>query len=317
MAVTGLRSRTLHARPRPLSPRGLWQLVRGTVGKAWNDRVLGLAAEAGFWALVSMPPLLLAVVGTVGYVASLYDPSTIDAFQRSILHGASRVLTPSAVDSLVRPTVDTVLHGGRADIVSVGFLLSLWTGSTAMATYVNTITIAYDLRHKRSAVRSRLLAFALYLGAVLVGIVLLPALVLGPATLAGLAPARLHDEVLSVVHGTYWPVIVVVSVALIATLYHLSVPVRTPWHRDLPGAVLAMGLWVAGSLALRVYFEVALRRNSAYAAVAAPMAVLLWLYVTALAVLFGAELNAQIDKLWPVRATDAARHESHDRDLAV
>jgi membrane protein len=118
-----------------------------------------------------------------------------------------------------------------------------------------------------------------------------------------------------VMHAAYWPFVVLVSVALIATLYHLSVPVRTPWHRDIPGAMLAMGLWLAGSVGLRWYFELALRHNSTYAAVAAPMAVLLWLYVTALAVLLGAELNAQIDRLWPVQATDSARAQSAQRSV--
>jgi membrane protein len=298
------------------SVRGLFLLVRGTIVKAWGDRVLGLAAEAGFWALVSLPPLLLAVLGTVGYAAGLANPGNIEALQTSILRAASRVLTPSAVQGIVEPTVRQVLHGGRADIVSVGFLISLWSGSTAMATYVNTITIAYDLRDHRSAVRSRLLAFGLFLVAVVVGVVLVPALVLGPRVIIRIAPLALRAEVVTVLHAAYWPFVVGVSVALIASLYHLSVPVRTPWHRDLPGAVLAMGLWLAGSVGLRFYFAVALRHNSTYAAVAAPMAVLLWLYITALAVLFGAELNAQIDKLWPVRSTDQARAESaaHHRE---
>ena len=290
-------------------------LFRSVVVKAWSDRVLGLAAEAGFWALVSLAPLMLGVLGTVGYVAGLYDPAAIEAVQTSILRGSARLLTPSAVSNIVRPTVAQVLHGGRADVVSVGFLISLWTGSTAMATYVNTITIAYDLRDRRSAVRSRLLAFGLYLAAVLVGVVLLPALVLGPSALSRITPVAVRAHVVTVMHAAYWPFVVLVSVALIATLYHLSVPVRTPWHRDIPGAMLAMGLWLAGSVGLRWYFELALRHNSKYAAVAAPMAVLLWLYVTALAVLLGAELNAQIDRLWPVQATDSARAQSAQRSV--
>ena len=73
-----------------------------------------------------------------------------------------------------------MLHGGRADVISIGFVLALWAGSSATATFVNTITIAYGMRDLRGAVRSRLLALWLFLGSVLVGVVVLPMLVLGP-----------------------------------------------------------------------------------------------------------------------------------------
>ena len=67
--------------------------------------------------------------------------------------------------------VHQVLHGGRADIVSLGFVLAVWAGSSAMATFVNTITIAYGMRDLRGAVRSRLLALWLFLGSVMIGVV--------------------------------------------------------------------------------------------------------------------------------------------------
>lgn len=301
---------------RPWSPRGIRLLVISTAKEFWQDRVLGLSAEAAFWALLSLPPLLLAVMGTIGFFGDALGPDTVAEVEQAILDGAERVLAPNAVQNVVRPAVQAVLSGGRLDVVSVGFLLSIWSGSSAMATYVNTITIAYDLREFRSALRSRLLALALYLGAVVAGIVLLPALVLGPDLLVRLAPDSWRDQVSTAVTASYWPVIVLGCIGLLTTLYHLSVPVRTTWLRALPGSVLAMGIWLLGSIGLRWYVGLVIRASSAYSSLSAPIAMLLFLYLTALAVLIGAELNAEIDKLWPSPATAAARDRSRFSRLA-
>ena len=294
---------------RPWSLRGMRLLVVGTAKEFWRDRVLGLSAEAAFWQLLSLPPLLLAVMGTIGFFGSWLGADTVAGVEQAILDAAGRVLAPNAVQNLVQPAVQAVLAGGRLDVVSVGFLLSIWSGSTAMATYVNTITIAYDLRDCRSAVRSRLLALVLYLGAVVVGIVILPALVLGPNLLVRLAPEAWRDSVATAVNAAYWPGIVLGCIGLLTTLYHLSVPVRTRWLRALPGSVVAMAIWLLGSIGLRWYVGVVIRSSSAYSSLSAPIAMLLFLYLTALAVLIGAELNAEIDKLWPSRETAAAREQ--------
>jgi membrane protein len=285
-------------------------LLLSTAKEFWQDRVLGLSAEAAFWQLLSLPPLLLAVMGTIGFFGNLLGPATVAGVERAILDAAGRVLAPNAVSNVVQPAVSAVLSGGRLDVVSVGFLLSLWSGSTAMATYVNTITIAYDLRECRSAVRSRLLALVLYLGAVVAGIVILPALVLGPTLLVRLAPASWRDSVSTAVTASYWPVVVLGCIGLLTTLYHLAVPVRTRWLRALPGSILAMAIWLLGSIGLRWYVGLVIRASSAYSSLSAPIAMLLFLYLTALAVLVGAELNAEIDKLWPTRETAAARERS-------
>ena len=294
--------------PRRLNtPRGVLSLAKRTAIEFWNDRVLGLAAEAAFWQLLSLPPLLLALLGAVGYVGDALGPDSVARVEASILEATGRVLAPNAVATLVQPAVHDVLEGGRFDVISIGFLLSLWSGSTAMNTYVNTITIAYNLRNCRSALKSRLVALALYFGFIGVGIVVLPALVLGPGLIVALTPADVRSEVTTAVHLAYWPVVVLGSLGLLATLYHLAVPVRIRWSRALPGAVLALLIWVAGSVALRAYVGFVVSTSSAYKSLSAPIAVLLFFYVTALAILIGAELNAELDKLAPTESTARAR----------
>ncbi|HEX3900477.1 MAG TPA: YihY/virulence factor BrkB family protein [Mycobacteriales bacterium] len=285
------------------------ELATSTVKRAWHDRVLGLAAEAGFWQLLSLPSLILAVLGVIGYFHGILGTDNLNDLQNSIEKDLTHVIVPSAVHSTIAPALHRILFGGRADVVSISFVVSLWTGSSAMATYVNTITIAYGLRTHRGAVRSRLLALRMYLTFVLGLIVLLPALVLGPSRLESAFPHRLHRVVHEFVSIGYWPVLIVMSLALIATLYHQALPVRTQWRRALPGALLAVLFWVVGSSLLRAWLDWAFRKTATYGPLSAPVAVLLFLYLTALAILLGAELNAEIDRLWPRPETAEARDE--------
>jgi membrane protein len=106
--------------------------------------------------------------------------------------------------------------------------------------------------------------------------------------------------------------VALISLALLATLYHLAVPVRIPWRRALPGAVVALVLWLVGSTLLRMWLEWAFRSTATYGPLSAPVAVLVFLYLTALAILIGAELNAEIDRMWPTKATAAARNEPQE-----
>jgi membrane protein len=149
----------------------------------------------------------------------------------------------------------------------------------------------------------------MYLTFVLGTIVLLPLLVLGPSKLEEVFPDRLRATVHGVVSVGYWPVLVLLSLALLATLYHQALPVRTQWRRALPGAALAVLVWVVGSTLLRAWLDFAFRKTATYGPLSAPVAVLLFLYLTALAILFGAELNAEIDRLWPRPETAEARAE--------
>jgi membrane protein len=286
-------------------PRLVWSALR----RSWHDRVLGLAAEAGFWQLLSLPAAILAILGTIGFFSRPLGAGNLNHLQRSMDNALSHVIVPSAVHSTIDPALHRILFGGRIDVVSISFIVSLWTGSSAMATYVNTITIAYGMRNARGALSSRLLALRLYLGFVLASIVLLPLLVLGPGHFVNLFPDRLHSGIRTITNIAYWPVVVVISLSLLATLYHRAVPVRTPWRRALPGAVVAMLVWLVGSFFLRAWLVFAFRKTATYGPLSAPVAVLLFLYLTALAILFGAELNAEIDRSWPRPETEGLREK--------
>jgi membrane protein len=271
-------------------------------------RVTGLAAEAGFFALLSMPPLMLGLVASVGFVGRWLGNGMVGHLRRRTAELAGTFLTPDAVKSVLLPTFDVVLHSGRFEIVSIGFLLSLWSGSRALNVYVDTVSIMYGLGGRRGIVRTRVLSFSMYVAALLVGIVVIPLVLLGPGLLSDFLSHRLPGGVsLSWLRWFYWPVVVGFTVVGFTTLYHIATPIRTPWRRDLPGAVLALTLWVAASSVLRVVIAASVGGASIYGPLATPIVVLIWLYVLAISVLIGAALNAAIDQVFPHPARVAAR----------
>jgi len=264
--------------------------------------VTGLAAEAAFFALLSLPPLVIGLVGTMGHFRGALGESTIIEIRSWVIDKAGTVLTGPAVDSVVVPLVDDVIKGGRVDIVSISFLISLWAGSRALNVYVDTITIAYGLSGIRGIVRTRVRAFILYLVGILMMIVVIPLLMAGPTLVRRALPGAA-----GLVQVLYWPVVVILSILFLALLYHMSVPVRTSWWREVPGAVVALVIWILGSVLLRFYLAGSMSGVSVYGSLAASIALLAWLYVAALAVLIGAALNAEIDKIWPSADTARAR----------
>ena len=282
-----------------------WRITVSTVASSMRYRVTGLAAEAAFFTVLSVPPLIFALAGAIGYVTQSFSPDQVDHVRTAILDLASRFLTDSAVDKVIKPTIDDVLHGGRFDVISVGFVLALWSGSRAMHVFVDTITIMHGLGGHRGIIKTRALSFCLYLLAILTGIVALPLVVAGPRLVREWLPDRADF-----LTGFYWPVVLLVSICFLATLYHVSIPVRTKWRINLPGATFALGVWLLGSFLLREFLTVtATDSRSIYGPLAAPIAVLLWLYILSIAVLVGAALNAAFDTVFPQQQTTRARFE--------
>jgi membrane protein len=281
--------------------RALPGLLKRALVKGWHDRVLGLSAEAAFWQLLSLPSLFLALLATLGYVSRWFGAGTVDRIQHKLEDGMSKAFSQEVVDKVVHPILNEVLRDGRADIISIGFVIALWAGSSATATFVNTITIAYDMRDLRGPVRSRLLALWLFLGTILLGVILLPMLVLGPDLLRRLFPESVRDTVSDVIAVTYYPVLVLLLLIGLTTFYKLAPPRRLPWHRGLPGACLALLIFLAGSTGMRTYLTFILDKNAAYVRLAAPIAALLFFFVLALGVLLGAEFNAAIQERAPAK----------------
>ena len=273
-----------------------------TIRVCLKYRVTGLASEAGFFMLLSLPPLVLGLFGGVGYLGKWLGDSTVQDIISGIQEWAARFLTADLISSTLLPTVQDVFTGGRFDLISVGFLLSVWSGSRALNVFVDTISIMYGQSGVRGIVRTRALSLTLYLLSLVVGIVVIPLVVIGPTWLKDLLPKEAELLV-----WLYWPVVTVLAVASITTLFHISTPRRTPWARDVPGAVLTLVLWTLSSYVLRGTISASLGGTSIYGPLSAPIALLIFLYALAIAVLIGAALNAAIRTLWPVEERPSLR----------
>nr|WP_202528048.1 YihY/virulence factor BrkB family protein [Streptomyces sp. SID5770] len=303
------RARVLY---RNVSKRKMvWLLLKDTVNSCIEYRILGLAAEAAFFTLLSLPPLLLGLIALLGYADDWTNTDTVTSIQENILRAAGTVLSDRGVEEIAKPVLDDVTRGKRPDLISLGFAIALWSGSRAVNVFIDTITVMYGLDGHRGIVKTRLLAFLLYLVALVIGAVVLPLAVVGPDRVVELIPWG--TEVVSVL---YWPAVILLSIAFLTTLYHVSVPVRSPWIEDIPGALVALAMWVLGSFLLRIYLTSQVEGPTIYGSLAAPIAVLLWIGVSAFAVLVGAAVNAAIDRVWPSVATAAAR-EANERARAV
>ena len=283
----------------------LWRIIVTTVGSCLRHRVTGLAAEAAFFAVLSVPPLVFALAGAVGFVSERFTDTQVEDVRNAVLEISRQALTERAVDKIIEPTINTVLNGGRYDVISIGFVLALWSGSRALNVFVDTITIMHGLGGHRGIVATRALSFVLYALAMVTGAVSIPLVVAGPTLVDRVIPARLDF-----VNSLYWPIVLAICICFLATLYHVSVPVRTNWSFNLPGACFALFCWIAGSYVLRWVLTVtAAESRSIYGPLAAPIAVLLWLYLLALAVLIGAAVNAAFDTVYPQKNTTRARLE--------
>jgi membrane protein len=233
-------------RPRQIKT-DLWRLVVSTTATCMRYRVTGLAAEAAFFAVLSLPPLIFALAGSIGFVFQQFNEAELSGLRGTVLDMAGRVLTPAAVNQVIKPTLNQVLQGGRYDVASIGFILSLWSGSRALNVFVDTITIMYGLSGHRGIVRTRATSFVLYVLGMITGVVTIPLIVAGPTLVRKVVP-----EQLDFLNSMYWPTVLVLCICFLATLYHVSVPVRTKWRFNLPGAVFTMICWLFGSYLLRV-----------------------------------------------------------------
>jgi membrane protein len=303
VAASPVTATTLPRRERlarwPAPVRVPLQVLGRTLAKAWQDRILGLSAEAAFWQILSVPPLLIGLLGSLGYLGSFIGTQSVAQIEDQLLTASAEALTPDVVDSLVRPTLADILGSGRLDLVSVGFLLSLWAGSSATATFMNTIVIAYDQRDVRGPIRTRLKALWLFVVGMVMAVLTLPLLVLGRGVLVSLLPADWRGTATVLVNAVYWPVVLIGLFLALTSFYHVVLPRRLPWRRHLPGTLLAVAFFLVAALLLRAYVADILTATLPYGALATPIAALLFCFFFGMAVLLGAELNATVQARWP------------------
>ena len=300
----------------PSRARGPVELSARTVDGVMSDRLPGLAAEIAFWVLLSLPALVLAAIASLGSIGSWIGGLDPGRWQTQLMDRVTEVarvgLTETTIENVVRPLLQQLLEGGGIGLVSFAFLTAVWSASRAVRVLLTTVTIVYDRQDLRPGWLERLLGIFVTIGALVLGAILAPLLIAGPNF--GQQLVRWMGGEFAVIAtlwaDLYWPGVITLATLAIATMYHLVVPGRTRWRDDLPGAVLASVLWLAGSAALRLYASWSLNSQSIYGSMAGPIVGMTWLWLTGLALLVGGELNAQLEMRRRDRAEAAATGEA-------
>lgn len=284
--------------PKP-SRHHLLRIARRTLVKSWDDSIFAESAQAGFWSVLSLPPLLLGMLGSLSYVAPLFGPNTLATIQDRLISMASSFFSKNVVVEIIEPTVRDIVANARGEVVSLGFVISLWAGSSAISAFVDSVVEAHDQTPLRHPVRQRFFALGLYVAMLVIAVATAPLAALGPHAVAERLPAGWTD----VLRFGYYPALVLGLLVAVTVLYRVSLPKPLPSHRLVFGALLATTVFVVATMGLRIYLRYITSTGYTYGALATPIAFLLFAFLLGFAIMLGAELNAAVQEEWPAQAT--------------
>jgi membrane protein len=272
--------------PQQIPPKGWMAIAKRTAKEVKADQVPLLGAGVAFYALLSLFPAIIAGVSIYGLVA---DPQTV----RDQIDKLTRMLSPETAKILSQQISQiTGSAGGALGVATVvGILTALWSASSGMKALITGVNLAYDEGETRKFVKLRGLSILLTLGAMLL-------LTVAGATIAGFPPIADNLPV-----ALQWVVSILRFVVLaVLLILGLAVLYRYAPNRDEPkwtwvswGSVVATVLWVLASIGFSIYVNSFGNYNKTYGALAGIIILMFWLYLTAVIVLVGAELNTEME----------------------
>jgi membrane protein len=303
----------LASRPEPDAPgkpTGLHQIsarswsyvVRRTVREFLRDDGLDLAAGLTYYAVLAVFPALIALVSLLGVLGQ--GPESV----ATILEVARR-LVPEEALSVVQPVIEGLASSTAASLALVlGLLGALWFVSGYISAFGRAMNRIYEVPEGRPLPRllGTTAAVTLLLGLLALCAILL-LLISGPVARALGDVLGLGSEVLLLWGALKWPALALILAVVIAVLYHVTPNVRQPRFRWLsPGAALAIAVWLGGSLGFGLYVANFSNYSATYGSLAGGIVFLVWLWVSNLALLVGAELDAEIERVRELQAGIAA-----------
>lgn len=273
-----------------------WRDYLRELATEWReDRVTGLSAEIAFFAILGLFPALLALAGALGSLDLIAGDDAATRVEDAVINALQRVLTDQA--SGLTDSVQQLFETSSPGLFTIGLVTAVWTASRGFNAVIDALDTVYDLEEGRPYLRRRGLALALAAGTVVVFALILGMVVIGPLFGTG---ADIADHVgLGSAFATFWdwtrwPVVVLVMVLWAATIFHLAPNHKTPWRWDLPGAAITAAFWGVVSVGLQTYLAVAPGTDQVLGTAGGVLITLLWLYLLALGLLLGGEVNAMV-----------------------
>jgi membrane protein len=274
-------------------------------------RVMGLAAEMTYYALLSIFPLTAALGASLGFLERLIGSEDVEQVENMVIATLSTIFSAEVTDDLVAPLIQGLLQQERAGFAVGGLLLSLFLASRVFRSAIDTLDAAYRVEERRGMIALWSLGFIFSIGAILTAIAVLSMVVVGPLLGGGRVIADALR--LGVVFELVWnvlrmPVVFLIATAFLTVLYRTGPNVRNTWRQAYPGAVFGVVALVLVALGFRLYlglvgtsapgFEGAEEAvNIAAQSFGALLAALLWLWLSAIAILAGGVFNAELSRL--------------------
>jgi membrane protein len=297
-------------RPSEIPPRGWFAVLKRVKAEVKDDNVALLAAGVAFYAMLAIFPAIIALVTVYGMVA---DPNQVESqvgeFAKSL---------PSGADQLLTQQLQNVANAGRRSL-SIGLVVSLlavlWSASSGVQGLIKGLNVVYDERETRGFFKLRALSLLLTLGAIVVAVVALALITVFPAVVDNLGLGRAGELAASIAR---WVVLALLVLFALAVLYRFAPDRANPrWRWVSSGAVVALLLWLLGSIGFSWYVDNFGKYNQTYGALAAVIILLLWLFLSAFAVLLGAELDAESERQTARDTTTGPERPLGQRDAEV
>ena len=291
---------------RDLSKRDYFAIVRRAGKASLDDHLTNLAAALAYYAFLAIPAALLVAVGVFNLVA---DDDLIDEIIQR-LQGVAPREAVTLIEQTLERVVESQANSGIAMVV-VGSVLALWTVTGAMETLMWALNSAYDREETRGFFKRRLTALVMVILLLIAFVLAFGLLVLGPHVSGWIGDAVGLEAVVKWLWWTaQWPILVLGLLFVFATVLYLGPNVDHPrWQFLSIGTGIAVVVWLLASGGFALYVSQFSSYNKAWGSLAAVIIMLTWLWLSGLALLFGAEVNAETERSRELRRGEAAGAE--------
>jgi membrane protein len=260
-----------------------------TLQRIDDDRLLATAGGVVFFGLLAIFPAVTALVSSYGLFA---DPSTISNNLQTLA-----MMLPEGTFQIVADQVARVVSKGNTALGATflfGLMLAVWSANAGVKSIFDALNVAYEENEKRGFIKLNLISLTFTVGAIAALLLMVGAVVAFPLALdhLGIAP-----ESKLIVALARWPLLLVILLAALAMLYRFAPSRDAPrWQWLSIGAVTAAVLWIAGSALLSWYLSAFANYNATYGSLGAAIGLMMWMWMSAIVIMFGAELNSEIER---------------------
>lgn len=288
----------LGRRPVPLpvavkAPRRGWaawkHILFRTYEESNNDRLLALAAGVVFYGLLALFPAITALVSSYALFAKA---STINAHLALVSS-----LMPASAYAIVDEQVTRIVLRGTGDLGAaffVGLALAVWSANAGVKAVIDALNICYGVKERRGFVKLNAVSLGFTIGAIAGLLLAIAAIVVLPVAMSYLHFGRYGDIAMAWLR---WPALLLLVLLGLATLYRFGPDLdNARWRWISPGALFAALAWLGGSALLSWYLASFADYDKTYGSLGAGIGLMMWLWMSAIVVLVGAELNSEIDR---------------------